>query len=1485
MTQRDQSGSARPAGSSIARASLVMFLGTLTSRILGFIRSPLLLGLAIGINYPASNAFDVANKLPNQIYLVVAGGVLNAVLVPAIVRAITNDADRGKGFVSRLLSLGAVVLAAITLILTAASALLINLFAGTMTPEWKSVAIGFAFWCIPQVFFYGMYTLIGQVLNAREKFGPYMWAPALNNLVAIAGIIFFILTYGKASDATAADVAVWSSGRIAFLGGVSTLGIASQALILLIPLRKLGYRFSLRIQLRGSGLGKVGTTGYWAFLAMLLGIVQSIFISNIAAFAASKNSDLTVAGNAAYSNSYLVFTLPTSLVVVSLVTAMFTRMSTHAAKGDIAGVRRDLDSTVRATAAFTTIVSGMMIVLAGPIMRILAGTVSSAEVASMSVVLACLAGGLIGVGTFTAAQRVFFAFEDTRGVFFAQLPLMIASFIGFIATLALPPKMIVPAAALVVTAVNIAIAIRTLIKLRTHIGHVGLAPIFAAHIRLLLAALPALAVGWLTLRLLGGPEVGSVSGAVIQVIGVGALMALIYLVGMRALGSRELRLLGSPLVGAARKIGGPRLAQPLAKIMMLPPSAAAPTATTPKADPAPSEHSSTDRDNTYDDAAATAGLADRTSVLAPIPPDGVTPPPPPPPVPGLTSVSPAASATPADHQTDYQADYQAAPSDAKITLKGDNPRQNDTVELASLTTATPQWPNRQQHKVDISVHQGPGYVGQVIASQYILDDCDPTPAVYRTAGAQLWRGRDHVMARDVLILAIPENVEHFSASLDAARMLAALDDPRIAAPIEVLREAGIGWVIYPRIMGRPLPELTEPQTMDEAQVRSIIGEVAGALEVARDHGVRHLCLSTEFIYLTTDAKVVLTGLAVAGALSGAAERITSPFARTKADVAGLAAMVRELTVPNQLVGDLAQVASIDDSTIPTSPAAVVRLLGPWAAISSDIAPDEAAIPAVAPHDAQFAAATSDSPDDDAPAGPTSAASDDTPDTPGEDTPGEDTPGAPTGEFDANAGKDDVTPLPAPPSIPGHPLPGGPGGTPATAQPVIFTPDPQRLATLEMWHPHNRPISDPPALGEILPEPGAASDSTEEAGPAITRSATDARHDDPATTQIKRATLALGGLFNRSQTDPESEPQPHSESRAQTPPAPATPSAQLNAGEIASPPLPGEGYPTQAYPVDPADAGSPIYRVSDASPQRTSIKAPPPPPPADNPASIFSPVSSPARDARAASSYHNPWESPENYYQHDADSAPGAGLPFESVVGTAVPPRTGGAGRPEQKRTQRSRGLRIPSAAIAMLVGLIAVVVLAIWAVRTLFAPPPEVEINRPSPTQSQSETSEAGGNGGDGGHNTGAPAQAGAPVISTITLLNPETDDPGADNPEAVARLVDNDPDHGWSSWWYGDKNYLGRSGLGLKVTFDKPTTLSAIDMTISGNGGLVELHPGNDENGQGEVLAQSAMSAKTTLAPAQPLTKVDSVVVWFRELPVAADGKFRIDLVNLTAR
>ncbi|MEZ7897263.1 MAG: murein biosynthesis integral membrane protein MurJ [Flaviflexus sp.] len=540
--------------SGVARNSAVMFAGTLTSRVLGLVRSPLLFGIAVGLNYPAGNAFDVANKLPTLIYMLVAGGVVNAVLVPAIVRAAKRDSDGGLAYINKMVTLGVLVLGAITAVLTLASPLLVSLFASGLEGAWYNLAVAFAFWCVPQVFFYGMYTLLGQILNAKENFGPYMWAPVLNNIIAIAGLLLMLNIYGDATPENALDSSLWDGARIALLGGSATLGIVAQAAVLLIPLYRIGVRLKPDFQFRGAGLTSVAKSGGWVLASMGAGMIPTMLISNVASVASQRAvtmdpvDALGVPGNAAYTTAYSLYSLPTSLVVVSIVTAIFTQMSNKAAAGDMAGVRQDTSRALRVVGIFTFLATALIVVLATPAVRIISPGSSWEEVASISTVLLTMSLGLVGVGAFTVLQRVYYALEDARGLFFVQLPFFVLHAALIMSTVILPARFVVAGVGVSMAITNTVTCIAAAVQIRRRLGGIDGTVLLRAHIKLTVAAIVSAIAGFATHRLFGPFNTEfSFFSAVLRIIVVAVVMVAVYVAIMWMLRMPELKALIGPL--------------------------------------------------------------------------------------------------------------------------------------------------------------------------------------------------------------------------------------------------------------------------------------------------------------------------------------------------------------------------------------------------------------------------------------------------------------------------------------------------------------------------------------------------------------------------------------------------------------------------------------------------------------------------------------------------------------------------------------------------------------------------------------------------------------------------------------------------------------------------------------------------------------------------------------------------------------------------
>src|SRR5215216_1362185 len=346
------------------RSAAVMAAGTVLSRLLGFIRIALL-AAAIGTAL-RGDIFTAANTIPNSLYILLAGGVFNTVLVPQLVRAIKNHDDGGQDFTNRLLTFGFVVLAVVTV----ACVLLAPAIAELYLPKElhdpsraseRASMVMFVRLCLPQIFFYGAFVLVGQVLNARRRFGPMMWAPIANNIVACASIVVFLLIYR-----TGDNPATYSHGEELLLGLGHTVGIAVQ-LVVLPYLKASGHTYVPKFGLRGTGLGHTARLGIWTVLFVAVNQVTLVVVTRLAIAGTASNDAGAKAGLFAYSTAMLIILVPHGIVTVSLATAALPQMSALAADGDVTEVARLSARSIRQTLAIVVPAAAAMIAFAYPI--------------------------------------------------------------------------------------------------------------------------------------------------------------------------------------------------------------------------------------------------------------------------------------------------------------------------------------------------------------------------------------------------------------------------------------------------------------------------------------------------------------------------------------------------------------------------------------------------------------------------------------------------------------------------------------------------------------------------------------------------------------------------------------------------------------------------------------------------------------------------------------------------------------------------------------------------------------------------------------------------------------------------------------------------------------------------------------------------------------------------------------------------------------
>jgi len=531
---------------SLARSTAGMATGTIASRVLGVVRAGM--QLAVVGTYLAGDAWDVANTLPNIIYLLLAGGVINAVLVPQITRA-AGDADGGREYVDRLLTIAITGVAVVAVVFTLAAGLLVRLYSSPLwTPDVRSLSTAFALICMPQIFFYGLYTLLGQVLNARNHFAAYMWAPVFANLVAIGGMAYFLRTYPHQ-----AVVAGWTSPMVWVLAGSATAGVAAQALVLFVPLWRSGFRFRPRWGFRGVGLRSASTVALWTFAALGVSTVGFIITSQVLTYAgkAGTVAGLQVPGKISYSNAFLIFMLPHSLVTVSLVTALFTRMSRAAHSGDLAAVRADVSAGLRLTAVATVPATLGAFVLGFAATATLYPANSDASTRGIAMVMMAMMFGLVPFGAFYLLQRVFYAFEDARTPFRMQIVVTVVATMTNLASLLLPLRWIAVGVGAGQALSNLAGMVVGLVLVGRRLDGLSLSAVIRTYVRLGVASLVAAGAAYLVQLALGQVVEGRLYSLVALVAG-GVVFAGTYLVVARRLRVREIDDLVGPVLERVR---------------------------------------------------------------------------------------------------------------------------------------------------------------------------------------------------------------------------------------------------------------------------------------------------------------------------------------------------------------------------------------------------------------------------------------------------------------------------------------------------------------------------------------------------------------------------------------------------------------------------------------------------------------------------------------------------------------------------------------------------------------------------------------------------------------------------------------------------------------------------------------------------------------------------------------------------------------------
>ncbi|HEY9439329.1 MAG TPA: murein biosynthesis integral membrane protein MurJ [Streptomyces sp.] len=557
---RDQEGSGRPSepsepepapapappksgggrASGLLKSSALMAAGTLVSRLTGFIRSLVITG-ALGAAL-LGDSFTIPYTLPTMIYILTVGGGLNSVFVPQLIRSMKEDSDGGEAYANRLLTLVMVALGLIVGIAVFAAPMLIKIMSSTIADDEaaSNVAVTFARYCLPTIFFMGLHVVMGQILNARGRFGAMMWTPVLNNVVMIFTFGLFIWVYGTAGESMMSVKTIPPEG-IRLLGIGTLLGLVVQALAMIPYLRESGFRFRPRFDWKGHGLGKTIKLAKWTVLFVLANQAGVLVVTQLATSAGTL-SGKNGTGFLAYSNAQLIWGMPQAIITVSVMAALLPRISRAAHDNDPGAVRDDISHGLRNSAVAIVPVAFAFLALGLPICTLLYASSGTEAARSMGFILMAFGLGLIPYSVQYVVLRGFYAYEDTRTPFYnTVIVAAVNAAASALCYVLLPAEWAVVGMAAsygLAYAVGVGVAWR---RLRNRIGgDLDGSHVVRTYARLCLAAVPAAAIGGAVAFALLGTLGDGAGGSLVALVCGGVVLLGIFFIAAKKMRIEEL---------------------------------------------------------------------------------------------------------------------------------------------------------------------------------------------------------------------------------------------------------------------------------------------------------------------------------------------------------------------------------------------------------------------------------------------------------------------------------------------------------------------------------------------------------------------------------------------------------------------------------------------------------------------------------------------------------------------------------------------------------------------------------------------------------------------------------------------------------------------------------------------------------------------------------------------------------------------------------
>jgi len=376
----------------IARAAGTVMAAFVLSNLVGLLRQ-VLISRAFGTG-SALDAFYVAQRLPDILFNLVAGGALASAFIPTFTGFLMREDDEGAWrLASGVMNLVFIILCATSLLAALFAPLLVS---GLLGPGFASgqqaltVALLRILLLSPVIF--GISGLLMGILNAHQHFIFPALAPTFYWLGMIFGLVAWSPTMG-----------------IYGLAWGAVLGAGLHLIVQLPGLRGLKARYRLELGLRNPAVQEVIQLMGPRLLGV--GAVQLNFLVS------SSLASFMIGGSVAALNyAWQIFTMPQVIIAQGISIAALPTFSAMVARGEMAQMRASLADTLRGILFLALPATVGLFILRTPIIALLFQR-QSFDAESTALVAWALAFYTLGLASHSVVEivsRAYYALRDTR---------------------------------------------------------------------------------------------------------------------------------------------------------------------------------------------------------------------------------------------------------------------------------------------------------------------------------------------------------------------------------------------------------------------------------------------------------------------------------------------------------------------------------------------------------------------------------------------------------------------------------------------------------------------------------------------------------------------------------------------------------------------------------------------------------------------------------------------------------------------------------------------------------------------------------------------------------------------------------------------------------------------------------------------------------------------------------------------------------------